>query len=314
MNTKFEFLTGDISHSLRFSCGHYLYNLPEYMNTWPDQKSYSFFILQKAKNQIAGYIRFQIINGTAYSPYRAPFGSFTISEEVNYEVLNAFNAFIVDHFKNIGINKIRIKHYPGFYQPQTNELIIASMGLNGFRVITVDINHYIDVSSSPFSTFLHPMELRHLNKCKKSGTVFNVHQNTEVELLFSYIESFRNSRKIPLNINLSTLMTLFKRFPDNYKGCSVSLHKEIIAATVIVQVNDLVLYNFLPAHNEVYNNYSPMVFLINELYEYADSHNFKYIDLGISSKDGLAQPGLIKFKERLGAHSASKFTLIKEIR
>jgi len=278
-----------------------------------DINTHSFHILHKLKKQIVGYIRFQIIGDRAYSPYRAPFGSFTISEVVNFEILSEFNAFIVDYFKNIGIKEIVIKHYPMFYQANTSELIITAMGLNGFAVITIDIDQYITVSDSPFSSIIHSMELRRLNKCKKAGLVFNEHQNTEAELMFNYIDSFRKTRKIPVNIDLKTLISLIHKFPESYRFYSVSMGKEIIAITIVVQVNNSVLYNFLPAHNELYNNYSPMIFLMNGIYEYAAVNNFRFIDLGISSKDGKPQQGLIKFKERLGGKSTSKLTFTKEI-
>lgn len=314
LTTKFEFLTGNPPHSFGFSGQEFLYNLPEYIGTWPDFNAHSFYILHKIKKQIVGYIRFQEIEERAYSPYMAPFGSFTISEDIKFDILNEFNVFIINYFKTIGIKKIIIKHYPRFYQSDCNDLIIASMGLIGFQITAIDINQYIEVSDSPFSTFIHPMELRYLKKSKRAGMVFNAHQNIEVESLFNYIESFRKARKIPVNINLSTLKKLFTKFPNNYRCFSVSMNEEIIAATISVHVNDRVLYNFLPAHNDQYNNYSPMIYLMNGIYEHAILHKYKYLDLGISSKDGTAQPGLIKFKERLGAKSASKLTFMKEIR
>jgi hypothetical protein len=313
LNKKFEFLAGEIPPSIKFSRGHFLYNMTEYINTWPELKTYSFYIYHKEKDHIIGYIRFKIQKNIAFSPFKAPFGSFTIIPGLNFEVFHAFLEFIIKYLKDAGICRIVIKHFPRFYDPGTSESIITSLGLFGFHINTVDINHFIDVSSSPFSSRIHHMEVRKLNKCRKSGMLINVYQNTEVEKLFRYIESFRKARKIPVNIDLSTLKVLSDRFPENYTLYSVSMNKEIIAATVIVKVNDQVLYNFLPSHNDTYNNYSPMVFLMEGIYTNAALHQYKYIDLGVSSIDGIAQPGLIKFKERLGASSNGKFTFIKEI-
>jgi hypothetical protein len=311
--TKFEFLTGEIPPTLQFSGEHNLYNVHEYINTWPDINTLSFYILHRLKNKIIGYIRFQVIGKKALSPYMAPFGSFTIADEVNFVTLYEFNNFIVDYLKDIGIREIEIKHYPRFYNTNATELIVIIFGLNGFNVTTIDINQYIKVSDSPFSSNIHSMERRRLNKCEKAGFIFNEHQNTEAERMFKYIESFRKIRKIPVNIDLDTMINLVGKFPDKYKFFSVSIDQEIIALTIVVKVNNSVLYNFLPAHNELYNHYSPMIFLLNGIYKYAVLNDYQFIDLGISSKDGKPQQGLIEFKERLGGITTSKLTFTKEI-
>ena len=88
----------------------------------------------------------------------------------------------------------------------------------------------------------------------------------------------------------------------------------MIAATVCVLVNEEVLYNFLPAHDENYKSLSPVVFLVQGIYNYAFAESLKFIDLGISSLQGKPQAGLIIFKERLGGQPASKLSFIKEIR
>jgi lipid II:glycine glycyltransferase (peptidoglycan interpeptide bridge formation enzyme) len=102
-------------------------------------------------------------------------------------------------------------------------------------------------------------------------------------------------------------------FPGKYKFFSVSNGKDIIAATICVHVNRRVLYNFLPAHDEMYKKFSPVVYLMHGIHHYAQNEKFKLIDLGISSVHGKPQTGLIKFKERLGGKAISKLTFVKEI-
>lgn len=311
--TKFEFISGEIPSNLKFSGKHCLYNLTEYLNIWTDIDTYSYFIVDTRKNEMAGYIQFQVIGKKAVSQYMAPFGSLSISNSIDFEKLSAFTTYFTDHLKNVGIEAIIIKHYPGFYHPKTSEAVISSLGLNGFTVSKVDINHYIKVSETPFSLLIHPMELRILNKCTNAGIIFKEYPNTEAELVFRYIESFRKAKGIPVNIKFETLKKLTHKFPDKYKFYTASINKEIIAATICVMVNQSVLYNFLPAHNENYNNYSPMIFLMDNIYAYASLNNYSFIDLGISSVDGIAQSGLIKFKERLGGKAVSKLTFSKVI-
>ena len=313
MKTKFKCITGKISTSFKFPGNIALYNKPEYLNTWPGIQHISCYIIKETRNEIDGCIHFQVIGDIGHSHFTAPFGSFSITEKVDFETLRNFIEFIETHLRNTGIKELRIKHYPGFYRPDTGGLVIAALALNGYSISNIDINHYIEVSGNAFSDIIHAMESRNLKKCIEACLIFREHQNIDAELVFKNIESFRKRKNIPVNIELGTLMKLSGTFPGKYRYFSVSNDKGIIAATICVQVNDQVLYNFLPAYDERYKSLSPIVFLTQGIYNYALSENFKLIDLGISSLQGTPQPGLIKFKERLGGKPESKLSFHKVI-
>jgi lipid II:glycine glycyltransferase (peptidoglycan interpeptide bridge formation enzyme) len=108
-------------------------------------------------------------------------------------------------------------------------------------------------------------------------------------------------------------MKLIQIFPQSYKLFSVSMKNEMVAATVCVKVKDSILYNFLPAHNSSFNMYSPMVFLMEKIYQYTSEKKIRFIDLGVSSINNNPQKGLIRFKERLGSKAVGKLTFLKEI-
>jgi hypothetical protein len=313
LNTKFEFSTGKVIPILKYQGDHHLFNSLAYLEIWPEIPVHSFYIIDKSSQGLAGYARFQVLGKVAISQYKAPFGSLTLSKRIDFGTLSDFLAFITDYFRNIGIREIIIKNYPGFYNPDSSNLVISALGLNGFKVSAIDINHFIEITDIDFASIIHPMEARNLSKCKKAGFKFNRHQNTDAELLFSNIVSFRKIRKIPVNIEFKTIIKLLKAFPDNYEFFSISNGEDIIAGTICVKVNNSVLYNFLPAHNESFNNYSPMIYLLSEIYKYSSNQNYRYLDLGISSVKSTPQTGLIKFKERIGAKSASRLTFIKLI-
>jgi CelD/BcsL family acetyltransferase involved in cellulose biosynthesis len=116
-----------------------------------------------------------------------------------------------------------------------------------------------------------------------------------------------------LNIKLQALKALVSKLPDHYKLFSLSSNGDIIACTITVVTGKDVLYYFLPAHNPKYDTYSPMVYLLKKIYEYARKHQFKYLDLGISSIENKPQPDLIKFKERMGGITTSKLLFSRNL-
>jgi hypothetical protein len=313
LSAKFEFVIAEPHSRYTFPGDICLYNTPEYINLWNDPTNSTFLIVNSRSQKIAAAIHFQVKEDTAISISTAPFGSISLSYEVDFDVLNDFMNYIEQHLMLKGVRKIKIKHYPGIYHPHTYEEVISTLALSGFRISQIDINQIIEITDDPFDAIIHPMELRNLNKTKKEGIIFNEHQNTEAKLVFNAIDTFRKARNIPVNIEYESLLKLIQVFPRNYKLFSVSMKNEMVAATVCVKVKDSILYNFLPAHDSLYNMYSPMVFLMEKIYQYTSENKIKYIDLGVSSINNNPQKGLIRFKERLGSKSVSKLTFLKEI-
>ncbi len=74
-----------------------------------------------------------------------------------------------------------------------------------------------------------------------------------------------------------------------------------------VRVRDDILYTFLPASNPAYHAYSPLVLLMDGLFEYCQQQQIRLLDLGVSL-DGNHQPkpSLLRFKRNLGALESPK--------
>ena len=313
MSAKFEFVIAEPLSRYTFPGDICLYNAPEYVSLWDDLTNSTFLIINSRSQMIAASIHFQIKEDLAISINTAPFGSISLFHEVDFDTLSDFMNYIETHLSLKEVRKIKIRHYPGIYHPHTYEKVISALALSGFRISLIDINQIIEITDDPFDSIIHPMELRNLNKTKTEGIIFTEHQNTEAKLVFNAIDTFRKARNIPVNIEFDSLMKLIHIFPQNYKLFSVSMKNEMVAATVCVMVKDSILYNFLPAHNSSFNMYSPMVFLMEKIYQYTSENKIKFIDLGVSSINNNPQKGLIRFKERLGSKSVSKLTFLKEI-
>jgi len=312
LSAKFEFVIAEALPRFKFSGEQCLYNSPEYISLWDEFNNNTFLIVNSERQEIATLINFQIQETTAVSITTAPFGSLYISQSVDFETLSDFMDYIETHLRSKGIREIIIKHYPGIYHPQSFEKVISTLALNGYKISLIDLNQILKISDDPFESIIHPMEFRNLNKSKKTGIIFTEHPNTEAEIVFNAIETFRNERKIPVNIDFNSLKRLVDKFPDRYKFFSASMENEMVSSTICVKVKDSILYNFLPAHNSAYNMFSPIVFLLEQIYKYASNNEIKYIDLGVSSINNKPQKGLIRFKERLGGKSVSKLTFLKK--
>jgi len=247
----------------------------------------------------------------AWSPLQAPFASLYFIEDIKFEIIRKFVRLMISYLEDQGISTICLKHYPDFYSIHPPDKLITALLFEGFQIRQTDINHFLKINDHSFESMAHTMQQRRIRKCTKLGYKFCHHSNNDLEIVFRKIREFRIQKNIPINIELNTLNHLMKRFPNHYRLFSVQDQDRIIAATCAVAVNQRTLYNFLPASDEKYKMTSPMVYLIKNLFDYAKSNHYSYIDLGVSSIDNQPQSGLINFKENLGGITGIKFQFEK---
>jgi hypothetical protein len=275
------------------------------------KKLISFYLKNRQTGYVAGFCHFQCVKADAWSPLLAPFASIYLKKEIDFHLIGVFIRSMTGYLEKQGISRIHLAHYPDIYSVIPPDKLIAALLFEGFQIKQTDINHYLKISEQPFEVSVRPMQKRRIRKCEDLGYIFRHHKNNELEILFSRIQEFRMQKNIPVKISMERIRSLVDHFPDRYFLFSVQDKGQIIAATMMVSVNATVLYNFLPASDEAYNTSSPMVYLIRNLYEFAQAKRYKYIDLGVSSIKNQPQSGLITFKENLGGIPGIKFQLEK---
>lgn len=310
---KYSFLTVDPEQGGSCNQASILYNRSDYIKIWKGKESVFYQLYNNINQKSVGYIYFHIKDRQARNPVHAPFGSIELMEDVGIMVLTDFIGFCLNNLKIRGIRKIIIRHYPAYYNQDSSETIISALIFNGFSIHSIDINQTVKITEQPFADIIHPMEKRKLQKCLKASFGFRHYKDDEALKLFDVIKQFRSRRNIPVNIQKNDLKILIDNFPDHYLFFSVNHGSKIIAATITVCASGNILYNFLPASDPSYSPYSPMVYLLFNLYSFCREHNFNFLDLGISSIENQPQTGLITFKERLGGKPYSILSLELDI-
>ncbi|MCF2516642.1 GNAT family N-acetyltransferase [Dyadobacter sp. CY351] len=99
------------------------------------------------------------------------------------------------------------------------------------------------------------------------------------------------------------------KFPEAYQIFKVVDQEKIIALTMTVRVNDHILYNFLCGDLPEYRVYSPVVMLMDRVYQHCQRENIRILDLGISlDGNGVHKPSLSRFKKNIGGKECLKMT------
>jgi hypothetical protein len=167
----------------------------------------------------------------------------------------------------------------------------------------------------PFEALIHPMERRQLNKCLKAGFTGGMGKPRDHRGIYHHIAEFRENRKIPVNFPFEDFSKSLARFPEHYLPFHVlTKENERVAAAIIIKTAPDIAYYFFPADSPYRRGFSPMVLLMQTVYEFSKANGMRFIDLGVSSKNGLPQTGLIRYKENMGGIPSTRLNLQLDLR
>ncbi len=246
-----------------------------------------------------------------YSPWQMSFGGIEFSPSLSYEVLHNFINFLTNFSKQeLQLKKLHIKQYPFSYTESNSHLLTQILLQKGFEIVNHELAHYIFVEEN-FLQNWHISEKRRLQKAIRANFYFEKWQNPDWEYIFEFVATARKRKNFPLTMNKTDFIETVTCFPKEYLPFVVKKNTEIAALTVGVAVSKQIFYNFYPADSWKFLQYSPIVFLTKGLADFCLAQNFKILDLGISTKNGLPNNGLIRFKENLGSKSSLKFSFEK---
>jgi hypothetical protein len=266
-----------------------------------------------SNNELVAFVVFALEGNKAVSLPASPFGSFCSKKDFSLQEAIHF----VKETKKILAAKhcqhIEVKHYPACYGQHTHDVFLQAMLSNDFKIKYKETNQYISVSEKLFVDGLHDSAKRRLKKCYDAGFVVEIANHFNAEEWFDRIVRARKLKGHPLTTDLQSLRSINKVGSSHYHFVSVKDMDKTIASAIAIEVTPETLYFYLPADEESYLQYSPMIMLIEALYNLAQSKKMSILDLGISSSEGIINEGLRKFKNNLGAQEEFKTILTSSV-
>ncbi len=286
-----------------------LFLSPEFIRQKQFSSLCSFQLISTASQIIQSTVSFVIEGNCAMSLPAAPFGSFYSDKSLTIEAAQSFVHAVKEQLQLKGVKSLVIKHFPACYGKEVHDVFLKAMLAEGFETKFEEINQYINISNNAFSSFLHESERRRLKKCHQAGFTLECSTTCDAVKWFDRIVRARTLKGHPLTNDLEGLKKLNTVRPECYHFFSVKDQDNVIASAVAIEVLPDVLYYYLPSDEAAYHQYSPMVMLIEALYDYAQQKNMRIVDLGISTSGGILNGGLYNFKSHLGAVDEYKYVL-----
>jgi hypothetical protein len=248
--------------------------------------------------------------GKASTPLRAPFGSIECVEPVGVEVLYDFVTYIEEQVHREGATEIYLTLPPLEYYPEGN-LLIPFLLTKGYAA-SAEISSIITVTSIPYREAIHNWELRKLKQAGGSGVTVTREPFTQLDSLYFFIEDCRRRKGYALSLSINQLQQLQQTFPEKIVLFSASIETHLVAACISIRISNDILYTFYYDHSATYQAISPVVLLLEGIYDYCAANGIKYIDLGTASAEGKPNFSLLQFKQHVGGKPSSKFSLVKK--
>jgi len=182
--------------------------------------------------------------------------------------------------------------------------------INGYRVIE-DVTDFLPLDGTYYSK-LERSERKRYNKCKRHGFYCEDLTIADLPKIHSMILETKNRKGYPGTMSFARLEEMFKLFPREFRSFGCFDGDNLIAVMINIKISEDIFYNFYLGDKFEYRSYSPIVFLLGRVYDYAQLQGGRILDLGLSSDKGKLNEGLHSFKLKLGGKSSNKITFIKD--
>lgn len=289
----------------------FLYNEPRHLRSQSSGEWTTFFLENGTTGTADARLSVFVREGEAVSPLRATFGGIEAAPGVPAEALDFFLENVEAWARSRAVTGIRLAQWPAAYAPALAARLDAVLQNRGFHRLFTDQNQHLAVDADPPETRLHASARRRLRKAGQAGFRFERWETPDWAEAHKFIRAARERKDLPLSMTDAELRRLGETFPDDVAVFTVRAGGELAALGVTIRLNARVLYHFLPADAEAFLPFSPTVLLNAGLYDWARANGFGLLDLGISTRQGVPNEGLLRFKRHLGAEISEKVTYRK---
>ncbi len=289
--------------------GTFLFNQPEHLFLQSEKGWRVYGLRYKETKKIVAQIFFNVKGKKIFSPLYAPFGSLEVYGALGQKEIEELFIKIEEDSKRLGIVYCQIKNYPEDYNSAITKILYKVASKLSYNCAE-EVSSIIPVDVKIFEKKIAISQRQKLRKSEKRFAVGQL-KLTEFKKVYSFISACRKEKNQSLSMSLSQLQKVVKRVPDNFTLFQVADEQQIAAAAIVIKVSDKILYTFYYAHDRRFNRISPTVFLISEIYRYAQENHFTHIDLGTSMVNGGINRPLIQFKKSIGGQPSSKYIFDK---
>jgi len=308
----FSFHEAQIPEGYQFSITESLFNREAHRKLQAKSNWHSFYLLNQARRTVDGTIHFHLHDGVARSPFKATFGGFDLSEKIRPEIIRGFLMYVEERLKEKGATSLFIKLPLRFVSTYKFDGVEDILDGRGFKVALEEAGSILEVSES-LTNVIHHSEKAVLKKAQDRKFKFENIPLSELNDIYLFIKQCHDEKGYPLSMSLQEIQSLGAQFPLDIHLFGVKDDDRLVAASICIRVGEKVLYDFYHNHDAFYQEFSPIVFLINGIHDYCYEHQIPFFDLGTAMLGTEVNTSLLTFKLKLGGKRGVKYTFEKRL-
>jgi hypothetical protein len=310
--TRMSFHVGPAPADFTLAYQPYLFNTGQHRSLQSKTGWKEFHWLDTSSKTVKLSAFLHLANDLAKSPFRAPFGGFEMADNLTGETLSNFLTEIEAALLQDKTQTIEIICPPELYS--TNQpLITQTLVRQGYEIMLTEPGACLVVDEIPLAKKMAKDKLTRLKKSEKARVSYKEISLDKLSEVYGFIDACRSKQERKLSMTLAELTKTVDALPESFLVVGVYDDQRLISASLCIRVSPAIVYTFYSAHDPHYNDISPQVFLLANLYDWCAKHQIKLLDLGTSALDGQPNTPLLDFKLRMGATATNKFKFRKTL-
>jgi lipid II:glycine glycyltransferase (peptidoglycan interpeptide bridge formation enzyme) len=213
-------------------------------------------------------------------------------------------ACLQDYVSALGLAGIEMGIGPSIYAEHPNDTQSFAVAASGFSLASRWLVHVLVLPQNPRDLAEQlPSERRasYVRAALRQGAEVTRVGVEHLPRFYDLLAANRARHSARPTHTLSELERIFDLTPNRVQLYVCKLGEEMIAGTLIFELNDRVAYSFYPCHDERFARYRPDAVVLLGVAEQYAARGFRYLDLGPTTFDDFRlNHGLARFKEEMG--------------
>lgn len=242
-----------------------------------------------------------------YSPFSAPFGGFHFRNEVIYiSEIDIFIDSLKEYIRKNSLSGIEITIPPFIYHPTFSSKLINSLSRSGFKTELPEVTGWIDLEK--FNNSFSKKNTREaLKKSMKNSLNFlQVSSIDEKEECYNLIKDNRAKFNRPIYMSLQDIIDISELWEVDFFKV-IDQYNNSVAAAIFYRSHKEIIHAAFWGDSDEGRNLKAIDFLAFNMWTYYKNRGYKYIDVGISTEDGIPNEGLLRFKESHDSISSLRY-------
>jgi hypothetical protein len=247
------------------------------------------------------------------TPGRATFGGFwptKSTQRIDSSLAILAYASFFEKFPNQKEAKIVLPpevFFPDFFKPQLEALLHF-----GTKESIVDFNYHVEIENWSRKQ-LSKGNRKKIRQFRENGGNVSFAGLDSIKECYEVLVENRRRRGVYLTMKYHDFENSLLLYGDDFMLIHASFDTEIVATSYVVKILPDYWYVLFWGELPSFRSFSPVASIFDFLISEATKNHVKFLDLGISSDQGVLDEGLATFKSNLGAVVTERMTLVLDL-